>query len=92
VHAPAGRIIERVNPAVGHVEPVDEETCILHTGAADLDTLATHLGLLRADFTVAEPPELVELLGELARRYARSCQEPGSTAGSKAPASKAEGG
>jgi hypothetical protein len=32
--------------------------------------LALYLGLLDADFTVTEPPELIEQLIKLSRRYA----------------------
>jgi hypothetical protein len=72
VHAPAEVIAERINPAVGTVEPVDDQTCVLETGSDSLPSLAVHLGLLGADFTVTEPAELVEHLQELGRRYARA--------------------
>ena len=72
VHAPAAVIAEQINPAVGTVEPVDDQTCVLETGSDSLSNLAVHLGLLEADFTVTEPPELVEHLRELGRRYARA--------------------
>ena len=54
------------------IEPVDEHTCTFTTGADDLTTLATHLGLLDVDFRVDGPPELVAKLHELAARYARA--------------------
>ncbi|GAA4099509.1 YafY family protein [Actinomadura miaoliensis] len=69
VHAPADVIADRINPAVGTVEAVDPESCILHTGADTIETLAVYLGLLNADFTVTEPPELVTHLRTLATRY-----------------------
>jgi predicted DNA-binding transcriptional regulator YafY len=69
VHAPAMRIAERINPAVGTVEAIDEHTCVLDTGADTVETLAVYLGLLGADFEVSEPPELVDQLRLLARRY-----------------------
>jgi predicted DNA-binding transcriptional regulator YafY len=74
VHAPAGQISERINPAVGTVEPVDEHSCILDTGADTIETLAVYLGLLGADFTVTEPPELVEYVRVLSRRYRSATQ------------------
>ncbi|WP_326697619.1 YafY family transcriptional regulator [Streptomyces sp. NBC_01754] len=76
VHAPASAVLERVNPAVGVVEPVDQETCVLVTGADTLEGLAVHLGLLGYDFTVTEPAELVAYLRRLAGRYARSTPAP----------------
>ena len=72
VHAPAGYVLDRINPAVGSVEPVDAASCVLVTGADALDTLAVHLGRLGVDFTVTDPPELVEHLRALADRYRRS--------------------
>ncbi|HEV7973493.1 YafY family protein [Amycolatopsis sp.] len=72
VHASAETIAERINPAVGTVEAVDEHTCVLVTGADSVETLSVYLGMLEADFTVGEPPELVSHLRELAERYRRA--------------------
>jgi len=72
VHAPADAVLNRINPAVGTVEAVDEHTCVLDTGADSLETLAVYLGMLGCEFDVREPPELVAHLRELAGRYARS--------------------
>lgn len=72
VHAPAEVVTDRVNPAVGMVEVVDANTCVLETGADSLDTLAVYLGMLGVDFTVTELPELVAHLRDLTARYARA--------------------
>ena len=72
VHAPAHEITERIHVSVGLVEPVDEQRCVLVTGGDSLDSLAVHLGLLRVDFEVQEPPELVEHIRALADRYHRA--------------------
>ena len=72
VFAPAADILDRLTPAAGVIEPVDEHTCRFSTGADDLTTLATHLGLLDVDFRVDDPPELVEKIHQLAARYARA--------------------
>jgi predicted DNA-binding transcriptional regulator YafY len=72
VHAPAQEIAARINAAVGHVEARDTGSCVLHTGADSLESLAVHLGLLGADFEVVDPPELVDHLTLLAQRYARA--------------------
>ena len=74
VHAPAEQITERINPAVGTVEPVDERTCILDTGADTVETLAVYLGLLGVNFTITDPPELVEYVRTLSRRYQLATQ------------------
>jgi predicted DNA-binding transcriptional regulator YafY len=72
VDAPAEVVLSRINPAVGVVETVDDGHCVLVTGADSLETVAVWIGMLGIDFHVDEPPELVEHLRVLARRYARS--------------------
>jgi len=74
VHAPAAEVAPRIPPAAGHVEARDAITCWLHTGSDTLDGLAVHLGLLGLDFTVTEPPELVDRIAELGGRYTRAVQ------------------
>ncbi|MDA0179493.1 WYL domain-containing protein [Solirubrobacter phytolaccae] len=72
VDAPAQDVLDRINPAVGVVETVDDGHCVLVTGADTLETVAVWIGMLGIDFHVSEPPELVEHLRVLAQRYARS--------------------
>jgi predicted DNA-binding transcriptional regulator YafY len=72
VHAPAETVLERINPAVGTVEAIDEHSCVLDTGADSIDTLAVYLGMLGVDFSVVDPPELVEHVRTLAARYRRA--------------------
>lgn len=72
VHAAAKDVLGRINPAVGAVEPLDAQSCVLVTGADSLDTIALYLGLLGVDFSVDEPPELVEHVRRLADRYSRA--------------------
>lgn len=71
VHASAEAIAER-GRWTGTVEPIDDQTCVLDAGANSVEQMAVFLGMLDADFTVTEPPELVEHLGRLARRYLAS--------------------
>ncbi|HEY1573955.1 MAG TPA: YafY family protein [Pseudonocardiaceae bacterium] len=72
VHAPADVVTERINPAVGVVEVIDEQRCVLVTGGGSVDSIAVHLGLLDLDFEVTEPPELVAKVRALADRYGRA--------------------
>ena len=72
IHASAPTIAERIGPWVGTVEAIDEDTCVLDTGADSLEILAVYLGMLNADFVVSDPPELVTHLKTLAGRYGRS--------------------
>lgn len=69
VQAPAPELAARFGPWVGTITPLDERSCMLTTGADRLADLAVYLGLLGADFSVSEPPELVEQLRLLAARY-----------------------
>ena len=69
VHAPAAQVSERIGPWVGTVEPIDESSCVLDAGASSPEMMAVYLGLLDADFTVSDPPELVDHVRRLAARY-----------------------
>jgi predicted DNA-binding transcriptional regulator YafY len=70
VHAPAAELVERFGPWLGTITAVDDTSCILETGADHLEMLAGYLGLLGADFSVSDPPELVAAVKALAARYA----------------------
>jgi predicted DNA-binding transcriptional regulator YafY len=72
LHAPAEAVAQRLPPGVGLVEAVDQDSCLLRTGAETLETLAVYLGMLGVDFEVSEPPELVDHLRTLADRYHRA--------------------
>ncbi len=72
LHAPFDVLAERVTPAMGTLERVDDATCEFHTGADTLPVLAVYLGFLDVDFEVLEPPELVEHLRVLGVRYTRA--------------------
>lgn len=72
VHAPAETVAERIGRWVGTVEAIDDGTCILEAGANSVETMAVYLGMLDADFSVTEPPELVEHVRRLATRYGAS--------------------
>jgi len=70
VRAPAAELAERFGPWLGTITAVDDTSCVLETGADSLEMLAGYLGLLGADFSVTEPPELVAAVRALAARYA----------------------
>ena len=72
VHAPAAEVRARINQAVGVVEPVDDRSCVLLTGADSLEMIAVYLGMLGLDFAVDAPADLVAHLATLARRYAEA--------------------
>jgi predicted DNA-binding transcriptional regulator YafY len=70
IHTPAAELAERFGPWLGTITAVDDTSCVLETGADNLEMLAGYLGLLGADFKVSEPPELVAAVRALASRYA----------------------
>lgn len=72
VHAPAEKVAERVPGFVGPIRGIDAETCVLSTGNDNAEMLAAYLGMIGFDFTVTEPPELVEAVRMLGGRYARA--------------------
>jgi predicted DNA-binding transcriptional regulator YafY len=71
LHAPVHTIAERIPAAAGVLEAIDDQSCMLHTGAPSLDFLALHLGLIGVDFEVHEPLELIEHFHRLAERFSR---------------------
>ena len=75
VHAPAAVIVERVPPSI-RVEPIDENTCAVHAGGGTIEMLALYLGMMDADFTVTEPPELVERVRKLGERFTGAAPAP----------------
>src|SRR5487761_1167487 len=81
VHVPADVVIQQLPPAIT-VEPVDAHTCVVSVGSDTPQTLAAYLGMCDADFEVSEPPELVEHIRTLARRYKRAiAKAPSLSAG-----------
>jgi predicted DNA-binding transcriptional regulator YafY len=72
VHAPAEVVAERIGKWVGTVEPIDATSCVLEAGASSPEMMAVYLGLLDADFTVTDPPDLVDHVRRLAARYGGS--------------------
>jgi len=71
-HAPAAVVAERISPAAGIVEPLDDQTCVVTYGGESVRTLGVFVGMVGVDFTVHEPPELVAHVAELADRYRRA--------------------
>jgi predicted DNA-binding transcriptional regulator YafY len=68
VHAAAVVVAERVPRGIV-VEPVDDETCAVYAKANTIEMLTLYLGMMDADFTVTEPPELVERLRKMSNRF-----------------------
>jgi predicted DNA-binding transcriptional regulator YafY len=71
VHAPAAHVRDRM-PIPVEVEPLGEDQCAFEPGSDHPEMLALYLGLLDADFTIADSPELIDALRRLTRRYQRA--------------------
>jgi predicted DNA-binding transcriptional regulator YafY len=76
VRVPAEELAQRFGAWLGTITALDDTSCILETGADNLEMLAGYLGLLGADFVVSEPPELVAAVQALAARYAAAAAAP----------------
>ncbi|WP_426979818.1 helix-turn-helix transcriptional regulator [Pseudarthrobacter sp. O4] len=73
---PARRAIEVLGVGSAEIIPIDEGSCELRGFADTLEWLAARLGMLGCDFTVLEPPELVDHLNLLSGRIARAASGP----------------
>jgi predicted DNA-binding transcriptional regulator YafY len=68
VHAPAAHVRGRL-PIPVDVQSLGEDRCAFEPGSDHPEMLALYLGMLDADFTVVDSPELVAALRKLTRRY-----------------------
>ena len=69
LHAPIEQVAERVPPTYGSLEPIDSTRCLLRTGSDWLGGLAVYVADIGVDFEVLEPPEFVEQVRVLAKRF-----------------------
>jgi predicted DNA-binding transcriptional regulator YafY len=72
LHAPIESVAKRISPLAGRLTPLDAERCSLETGGHSLASLAFFIVMLGVDFTVQDPPELIEHLRELGARLDRA--------------------
>lgn len=77
-HTSMESMAERISPAVGTLERVDDTRCRLTTGARSLESLGAWMGMFGVDFEVEDPPELRAHLRALAARFSRAA-EAGAT-------------
>jgi predicted DNA-binding transcriptional regulator YafY len=69
LHASAELAAKRIPPSIGILEAIDDHRCVLHTGAGSLDGLAMWIAMIGFDFEVREPPELIERIRSLVKRF-----------------------
>ena len=78
LHASAEQARQVVSPAAGMIEPIDDEHCLFHTGGADFEPIPVWLARIGFEFTVLEPPELIEQVRTLAGMFSRSVARAGN--------------
>jgi predicted DNA-binding transcriptional regulator YafY len=88
VHAPAAHVRARL-PISAPVEQLGDDRCSFEPGSDHPELLALYLGMLGADFTVVDSPELVAALRTLAERYHRACDASQGQDGRSQPSSVA---
>ena len=71
VAAPAAYVRSRL-PIPVQVQPLGEDRCSFEPGSDHPEMLALYLGMLDADFTIVDSPELVDALRKLSARYQRA--------------------
>lgn len=76
LHASLEQAAARISPAAGVLEAVDEQHCLLRTGAHGLDLMVLHIVLTGFDFEVREPPELLDKVREVRDRLDRALVPP----------------
>lgn len=72
LHVPIETAADRIPPALGALEPIDDRSCLLRAKTADLERLAARIVAFDFDCEVQFPPELIEHLRALAARLTRA--------------------
>jgi predicted DNA-binding transcriptional regulator YafY len=72
VRASYDDLTARVTATSAHVTRLDGQSCLLETGAGNVDALAVHLAWLGFELEVLDPPELRDALAELGARMTRA--------------------
>jgi hypothetical protein len=54
------------------VQPLTDDRCTFEPGSDHPEMLALYLGMLDADFTIVDSPDLVDALRKLTQRYQRA--------------------
>ncbi|WP_439660098.1 helix-turn-helix transcriptional regulator [Lentzea sp. HUAS TT2] len=72
VHAPLHVVAERTSPVAASLEPIDDNSCLMRTGAEALDRIVFFLLYLDIDFEIHEPQELRTHVDTLITRLRKS--------------------
>jgi predicted DNA-binding transcriptional regulator YafY len=77
IHAPLQVVAERTSPVSVALEPIDDTSCRMRTGADTFDRIVFHLVFLGFDFEVHEPAELRDYVRTLIDRLQNSIKVQG---------------
>ncbi|WAU80587.1 YafY family protein [Streptomyces sp. Qhu-G9] len=78
LHVPLEEAIGQVSPSAGTLEPEGPDSCVLRTGAANLDVMVIHVMLMGLPFEVLEPVELIEAISTARDRLTDALDRSGS--------------
>ncbi len=68
IHASAQAVAELTSPTSVSLEPIDDGTCLMRTGAESLDRMVFYLLYMGFEFEVHEPQELIDHVRVLVQR------------------------
>ena len=60
IHASTQTVAELTSPTSVSLEPIDDDTCLMRTGAESLDRMVFYLLYIGFEFEVHEPQELID--------------------------------
>jgi predicted DNA-binding transcriptional regulator YafY len=72
IHAPRAAVAAHTSPQASRVEAIDDDNCMLYTGANSLTEIALHVAIKGFDFHVLDPPELIPVLRSLSARLRKA--------------------
>ncbi|GAA3774531.1 helix-turn-helix transcriptional regulator [Streptomyces chiangmaiensis] len=84
---PLHEAAERISPSAGTLEAETDGSCLLRTGAANLDVMVIHVMMIGFEFEVLEPAELTEKMTTARDRLSRALERGSRRAGGPEPAS-----
>lgn len=71
--APKDVVAQHFSPASVTIEPDGPDACVLTAGGDDPERIAMYLTFPGCDFTIIEPPEVIDAALSLSERVKRSC-------------------
>ncbi|SBT92910.1 Predicted DNA-binding transcriptional regulator YafY, contains an HTH and WYL domains [Streptomyces sp. DI166] len=78
---PVKEAAEHISPSAGVLEPEGPDSCLLRTGAGNLDVMVIHVMLLGFEFEVLEPVELTDAIRTARDRLSRALERSPRTWG-----------